>query len=419
MVTIEEAFTDAWRSYRIAQGDDPAALPDPLGERRAKGSSGVRYGRGGRGWDTRHSEKEASVEPNSQSGGFLLEDEGGDDEVGEGHKDGLASKSAEGNTEDRIMRFLPLSAIPHALANLSLDSTDEYVLGLFAEVAVATDEPEPQALVEGSRRRKRGTDRVKSISLVDFKRVAEVLLDGENVVESADEQLAVRKASQRHAPVATGKSVTARPRRTTAKYNARYRDQAEDDAAEAGAELLSDEEEVFAGDVDVHQVADGSSEEDDWRPSKASLGLKAKHPPEKHKGRKSQSTSSTGGLRRSSDHGRKRSADQADKELSGHEPQSTAIGGAEESGDLSTIQRRQIHAAFQLLTQRLKRLKQDPQHADGGKQRISKSDVRMLVHSVGEKIPEREVRKVDVRFDGVTLTMRKLALLASTVRSKR
>ena len=296
MVSVEAAFTDAWRSYRIRQGDDPATLPNPLGgghprvrKRRRRGAA-------------------------ADGGGGFLADEG----------DGMGE-------EQPLPEHIPLSSIPDALASLSLPSNDDFVLDLFAQTAtyVTTDTPK--------KRRTTGAEegQEKMVSLHDFRRVAEVLRDDEDAPASISED-----SGSDAAPTPS----TSRPVRAaaaSAKRQQRKRQaQAEEEEGEEGEDNVASEDAYSEQSGAEDDDDEGQAVEAEWKPARtvrkrnlASAGIAKR--------------SASGGLRRAK-RGKKSSSDDGDE----------SDGDGE--GHLTTHQRRLVHAAFQLFTAKLSAVKGEP-----------------------------------------------------------
>ncbi len=139
MADIDAAFDDAYRTHRIEAGDDPQTLPNPysrptLGEVAAgPDHTGAGVGGGFMVDDAaEHQEAGGGFMTDDAPGGFMVDDDDIESaRAGDGDDDGLGSSSPRVTQPNAI----PLSAIPEALANLGLDSTDSSVLSLFAETA--------------------------------------------------------------------------------------------------------------------------------------------------------------------------------------------------------------------------------------------------------------------------------------------
>lgn len=183
MDDINAAFDDAYRTNRIEAGDDPTTLPNPYSRplladsapthHAAASSSGgggfiadddAKSGGGG-GFivddDTAGGGGFIVDEDEPPAGGFLPESE--DDE-------GQPSSSSSQLPSITKPTTIPLSAIPEALANLGLDSSDPSVLSLFSETAYIPS--------SASRRRlPPGVKQEKVVGRQEFQQVASVLLD--------------------------------------------------------------------------------------------------------------------------------------------------------------------------------------------------------------------------------------------------
>uniref|UniRef100_V5E7U6 Uncharacterized protein n=1 Tax=Kalmanozyma brasiliensis (strain GHG001) TaxID=1365824 RepID=V5E7U6_KALBG len=145
MDDIDAAFDDAFRTHRIEAGDDPSTLPNPYA-RPALGGPSSTTAAGSNSTDTDGGF--IADDSDAGGGGFIVDD---DDRGGGGFIPDDDNSAAGGGfvpeDEDEASRSqpsditrpatIPLSAIPEALANLGLDSSDPSVLSLFAETAYA------------------------------------------------------------------------------------------------------------------------------------------------------------------------------------------------------------------------------------------------------------------------------------------
>lgn len=188
MDDIDAAFDDAYRTNRIEAGDDPNSLPNPYSRPSLTDSvptkhSAAPHGSGGGGFiidDNDFGSGGDGVIIDDQvtsggGGGFIIDDdqnsiagEGGflpDDNNDE--DDELSSSSIRIATK---VKTIPLSAIPEALANLGLDSSDPSVLSLFAETAYIPSTASRRRLPAGVRPE-------KVVGRQEFQQVASVLLD--------------------------------------------------------------------------------------------------------------------------------------------------------------------------------------------------------------------------------------------------
>lgn len=440
MVFIEDAFVDAWRSFRIRQGDDPAALPDPLGQHHSQRKKVAKEARENRGRKRRREDEKVAAEgdapPAAAAGGFLADDadvgdddggaEGGFllDETEEGAGGFLPDESADDSNNGSIEgsaaqgvelpQYLPLLGIPDALTNLSLPSNDETILKLFNDVAVHDETAvEVEGAVEGSRRRGRRAasgPASKVVSLRDFERVVEVLLRGQSGgghrtrskhdnsrQDSGSSNLAAAKLSegQESTPSRSG-----RPRRAAASYSmGRLRAQAlQDDGDEDVEEEDSEDEDAYKNDEDENVDIDAEVGADSFRqePVRRRKGANSSQP---RSGRGAKPPSS---VRKNSTVGRRRgrvgasAATTSDSEDGGEDSEELA-SDQRLNERLSAHQRRQALAAFKLVAQRLQALRGHSTESKGSSDvrdtRIRKEELRAVVREVGEKIPDKEVSR--------------------------
>lgn len=169
-----------------------------------------------------------------------------------------------------------------------------------------------------------------------------------------------------------------RPVRAAASTaNKKRRKQIRDEEVDAVSE---DDDDVYS--IDYAAQEDGEEEyleeEANDRPKRAiKLTLK-------NKGKASKTAtplkSSSGGLRRSRKQSSKTDATTTETDEEEEE---------DDEGHLTASQRRTVHAAFHLFTNKLQELKGAPLD---NQPRLSKDDLKLLVAHVGEKIPEKEVR---------------------------
>lgn len=198
---VDDAFTEAYRSHRIEQGDDASTLPPPLKRRKGNG---------------------AGVDPSSSAGGgggggFVVDSD--DDDIDDGEEE-----------QPPAPDYLPLSEVPHALSILSLPSDDDGILTVFRTAAVN----DPNA----PRRRAGAPPPIKVISREDFARVCEVLMDGDD-----EENEQAQDSRRRRRPQGQG-----RPSRLAAAKQRR--------AVEEAQSISSDSD-------DVYQASEDGQEDDD------------------------------------------------------------------------------------------------------------------------------------------------------------
>ncbi|PWN28304.1 hypothetical protein BDZ90DRAFT_144643 [Jaminaea rosea] len=215
----DDAFTEAYRSHRIEQGDDPSTLPPPLKRRKTTG--------GGRG---------SNAATGADAGGFLPDssDEGEDDQ--------------DDDENGPVPGFLPLAEVPHALSILSLPTDDDGILSVFRSAAIN----DPSA----PRRRPGGEPLTKVISREDFLRVCEVLLEDTKGGEDEEEERADDRRRRRP---------TGRPSRlAAAKQRRAVQDQMEAES------ISSDSEDAYHGSEDEDEGDDDDDEEEEAPATKAS-----------------------------------------------------------------------------------------------------------------------------------------------------
>lgn len=439
MVSIEAAFSDAWRSWRIEAGDDAASLPDPLdraSHRRRRqqrgGQSSKAEGKRRGGLKVKLTRPKRSSQINKEAeeeatGGGFLPDDAGEEDLGGG---GFLPEGDNGNAadaggflpeatneedneeeeEDEPVRrggqeatHIPLSHIPFALENLSLASNDEQVLDLFAERAVYMDSDEVRAdedeAEDAGRRRRRGAGaaggarlgvrREKMVSREDFGKVAEVLLldveeeeDGSEVNDGrGDKETDEKSAKDPEEEDVEAPGRRRMPRRaaarTSRKANRAYVDGEEDD-------------EDGGIDFDVEDSDEASYHSND---DEEDSGLQRRRPrrsqatPQKPKASRSSKQASgkstTGGQRR-----KRRRTDTEMDESDEEEEQEEKRGVEKGVKRLSAGQRRYVETSFQLFTKKLREL----QPSASERSRLSRRDIKLLVDSVGEKMTEKEVR---------------------------
>lgn len=387
MISAQDAFIDAWRSYRVREGDDPSSLPDPLrisGNRSPKKATRKTKDR-----STIGSASHLDEDSQGNSGGGFLVDEGpteGGFIVDEEQNDSGGFLSAEENVHSdtegyQLPTWLPIAYIPDALANLSLPSTDQAVLKLFSDVAIRQSEAESEGLSESNRRRRRGGATDKVVLLQDFERVVEVLHEGQR---QDDTHLAKAESSKR----------SSRPRRAAAAVSALKRRRDEE------SDIDLDEEDDSEGDVyrdaGVDDDEERSDREDDHqdtlRPRRTkSQKTKSQASNRKKDGSESAPKSASGGLRRARRHvAASEEDDTSTSEESSHDT------------NLTRQQKARVQAAYDLVVNRLEQLQSEAgeqaREEDRNNIRLSVDDVRKLVKSVGEKIPEREVREYPRNF---------------------
>lgn len=119
MSSIDSAFDDAYRSYRVQAGDDARTLPNPY----ARPSQAQEAG--------------GFVAENVDAGGGFLPDQSDGEDV-------VVSRPST----------IPLTSVPEALANLGLDASDAHVLSIFANTAY-TPASAGRRLPQRDRRRSR------------------------------------------------------------------------------------------------------------------------------------------------------------------------------------------------------------------------------------------------------------------------
>ncbi|EST06391.2 EF-hand domain pair [Kalmanozyma brasiliensis GHG001] len=177
MDDIDAAFDDAFRTHRIEAGDDPSTLPNPYA-RPALGGPSSTTAAGSNSTDTDGGF--IADDSDAGGGGFIVDD---DDRGGGGFIPDDDNSAAGGGfvpeDEDEASRSqpsditrpatIPLSAIPEALANLGLDSSDPSVLSLFAETAYAPS--------SSRRRLAPGVKVEKVVGRQQFQQVASILVE--------------------------------------------------------------------------------------------------------------------------------------------------------------------------------------------------------------------------------------------------
>ncbi|KAJ1590755.1 hypothetical protein NDA11_002415 [Ustilago hordei] len=164
MDDIDAAFDDAYRTNRIEAGDDPNSLPNPYSRPSLTDSvptkhSAELHGGGGGGFIIDGNDS------GSGGDGFII-----DDQVTSGGGGGFIIDDDQNSIAATKVKTIPLSAIPEALANLGLDSSDLSVLSLFAETAYVPSTASRRRLPAGVRPE-------KVVGRQEFQQVASVLLD--------------------------------------------------------------------------------------------------------------------------------------------------------------------------------------------------------------------------------------------------
>ncbi|KAJ1038979.1 hypothetical protein NDA10_007231 [Ustilago hordei] len=188
MDDIDAAFDDAYRTNRIEAGDDPNSLPNPYSRPSLTDSvptkhSAELHGGGGGGFIIDGNDSGSGGDgfiiddqvTSGGGGGFIIDDDQNSIAGGGGFlpddnndkDDELSSSSIRIATK---VKTIPLSAIPEALANLGLDSSDLSVLSLFAETAYVPSTASRRRLPAGVRPE-------KVVGRQEFQQVASVLLD--------------------------------------------------------------------------------------------------------------------------------------------------------------------------------------------------------------------------------------------------
>ncbi|GAC97283.1 hypothetical protein PHSY_004868 [Pseudozyma hubeiensis SY62] len=185
MDDIDASFDDAYRTSRIEAGDDPSTLPNPYS--RPSLTAGASRGQAGRSSSANGTAGGFIAETNDTGGGggfvvdddddggggFIVDDED-DDEVahGAGFMPEDQDRDEASTSSPSITRpaTIPLSAIPEALSNLGLDSSDPSVLSLFAETAYTPSSASRRRLAPGAKPE-------KVVGRQEFQQVALVLLD--------------------------------------------------------------------------------------------------------------------------------------------------------------------------------------------------------------------------------------------------
>ncbi|UZJ56304.1 hypothetical protein CBS101457_005624 [Exobasidium rhododendri] len=378
-ISPQDAFTDAWRSYRIRQGDNPATLADPVGDEKRKRAK------------KKQKKSNEKVPEDAGGGGFLVEEDAADDYGGFGSGGFIVDEEmdVEEEVEAEVKlppEHIPLSSVPDALASLSLPTNDNFILDLFAQTATYIDK-------DPRRRRRAAADSVeageeKMVSLRDFQRVVDVLVeddvekegsdvesgvdgedsdDQEERIEGEGEEVEMEDEEEKENPLA-GRARPVRAAASTA--NKRRKKQLQEQVSDDN----SDEEDAYNPDSADEEEMPSAVQ----KPRKTIRLTHKRKAESKAEPRKSAS----GGSRRQ--RGRSGKGDDVTATDDDNENE-------EDEGHLTTHQRRQVSAAFKLFTNKLEEVRGRPLD---DQPRLSKEDLKLLVHSVGEKIPEKEIEEM-------------------------
>ncbi|KAJ9477742.1 hypothetical protein PHBOTO_001292 [Pseudozyma hubeiensis] len=214
MDDIDAAFDDAYRTSRIEAGDDPSTLPNPYSRPtlaagasggKASTSSSANNTSGGfivESYDTGGGGGFIVDDDDNGGGGFIVDD---DEDVAEGGgfmpEDQDEDEASTSSPSLARPGTIPLSAIPEALSNLGLDSSDPSVLSLFAETAYTPSSASRRRLAPGVKPE-------KVVGRQEFQQVASVLLDelqsrnaDQNQEDEEEEESSGRRRPSRRAAV--------------------------------------------------------------------------------------------------------------------------------------------------------------------------------------------------------------------------
>jgi hypothetical protein len=386
MADIDAAFDDAYRTHRIEAGDDPQTLPNPysrptLGEVAAgPDHTGAGVGGGFMVDDAaEHQEAGGGFMTDDAPGGFMVDDDDIESaRAGDGDDDGLGSSSPRVTQPNAI----PLSAIPEALANLGLDSTDSSVLSLFAETAYVPSSASRRRLAPGVK-----PDKV--VGRQEFQQVAAVLLQ-EQRDRSTKRQRSPKGRSRGQVDEDDASSTTGR--RPTRRAAVKGRQKAAaiiDDADDADADAAEDEFSASTSrrrrqsgasarlDTGSDLTDDDDDQDEDFETRDASLRRRRRGG-----GRAQRSPTPSDDL---SDGGTD-SGPSSKRQRRGRKDAAPSIRS---TTHLNPLQRENASALYSLLLEQL-----PASTLPASQRRIGTDAITTIIRAIGEKIPSKEIEEM-------------------------
>ncbi|GAC72780.1 hypothetical protein PANT_7d00269 [Moesziomyces antarcticus T-34] len=401
MADIDAAFDDAYRTHRIEAGDDPQTLPNPYSRptlgKVAAGPDHTGAGVGG-GFMVddadEHQEAGGGFMTDDAPGGFMVDDDDIESaRASDGDDDGLGSSSPRVTKPNTI----PLSAIPEALANLGLDSTDSSVISLFSETAYVPSSASRRRLAPGVK-----PDKV--VGRQEFQQVAAVLLE-EQRDRSTKRQRSPKGRGRGQVAEDDASSTTGRRPTRRAAVKGRQRaaaiiDDADDPDADAAAgggggfivDDADDSEDDFSASTSRRRRQPGASarldtgsdltddddgEEEDFETRDASLRRRRRGG-----GRAQRSPTPSDDL---SDGGTD-SGPSSKRQRRGRKDAAPSIRS---TTHLNPLQRENASALYSLLLEQL-----PASTLPASQRRIGTDAITTIIRAIGEKIPSKEIEEM-------------------------